>query len=306
MSVFAGQYLGELAALATSLCFSFTSTFFTLAGRQVGSLVVNRLRLVVAVGLLVGVHWALLGSPLPVGAGGDRWFWLGVSGVIGLVLGDAFLFQAFVWIGPRLSMLLMSLAPVIAALLAWAFLAETLSPGQVLGVGLTVGGIGWVALVRDQVRESGPAGRRDYMRGLLFGLGGATGQALGLVTARLGLGGDFSPLSGNLIRMLAALITLWAVTLLARQGRSTLDRLRAQPRAVWLILAGAFSGPFLGVTFSLLAIQRTQIGVASTLMALPPVFLLPVGALVFQERIGWRAVLGTLAALAGVALLFLL
>ncbi len=74
---------------------------------------------------------------------------------------------------------------------------------------------------------------------------------------------------------------------------------------LWLILGGAFSGPFLGVSFSLLAVQRAEVGVASTLMALPPVILLPIGYYVFKERFGWQAVAGTLVAIAGVAILFL-
>ncbi len=108
-------YLGELAAIITSITYAVNSTLFTVAGRVVGSTVVNRVRLVAACLFLSMAHWIFLGSLWPVGAGWDRWFWLGLSGIVGLVLGDAFLFQAFVWIGPRLSMLMMSLAPIIAA-----------------------------------------------------------------------------------------------------------------------------------------------------------------------------------------------
>jgi drug/metabolite transporter (DMT)-like permease len=63
-------------------------------------------------------------------------------------------------------------------------------------------------------------------------------------------------------------------------------------------------GPFLGVWLSLIAIQRTEVGVASTLMGLSPIFLLPIGYLVFSERFGWRAVSGTMIAMVGVWLLF--
>ncbi|RIK34721.1 MAG: EamA family transporter, partial [Chloroflexi bacterium] len=105
------SYLGELAGLATSVCWSFTSVFFTLSGRQVGSAVVNRVRLLMAVVMVSLLHWAMEGSLLPVDAGLERWGWMGLSGLIGFVIGDAMLFQAFVMIGPRLSMLLMALAP---------------------------------------------------------------------------------------------------------------------------------------------------------------------------------------------------
>jgi drug/metabolite transporter (DMT)-like permease len=297
-------YLGEIAALITSVCFSSTSTLFTLAGRRVGSLIVNRTRLILALLFLIPTHWIFLGYPLPLAAEPSRWFWLGLSGVVGLVLGDIFLFQAFVLIGPRLSMLMMSLAPILAALMAWLFLAERLGIGQLFGIALTLTGVAWVILERNGANRE-DLDQKDYLLGILFGLGGAAGQALGLVLAKFGLGGDFSPISANIIRMSAAAITLWGLALIQGQALPTIQKLRRDHRAVWLIVGGAFTGPFLGVSFSLLAVQRAQIGIASTLMALPPVILLPVSYLVFKERYGWQAVAGTLVALAGVALLFL-
>ena len=308
------QLIGELAALTTSLLFSTTSTFFTLAGRQVGSLVVNRSRLILATLWLSLAHLALYQTLLPTGAAPIRWFWLSLSGVIGLVLGDAFLFQAFLWIGPRLSMLMMSLAPVIAALGAWLLLGEQLRLGQVVGILITISGIVWV--LRDRPRPAivppgaptggAPAGAQSYrLRGILFGLGAATGQALGLVTAKLGLAGNFPALSGTLIRMIAATLVLWVVTLLIGQARATFRILAANGQANLFLLAGSLTGPFLGVTLSLVAVQNTEVGVASTLMALPPVFLLPISRLVFGEKFGISAVLGTLVAMAGVAFLFL-
>ena len=275
---------------------------FTLASRRLGSLIVNRLRLILAVLLLSLTHWVMLGSLLPVEAEPRRWFWLGLSGVVGLVLGDVFLFQAFVWIGPRLSMLMMSLAPVIAALVAWIFLGERLSFGQIGGILLTLSGIAWVVLERNGHQKNENC---DYTRGLLFGLGAAAGQALGLVLAKNGLYGDFSPISGNLIRMLAAMVVLWLITIFQGQARQTFERLNANRRAFGFLAVGAITGPFLGVSLSLLAVQRSAVGVASTLMALPPVFLLPISYIFFKERFGWGAIAGTFVAVAGVALLFL-
>jgi len=275
---------------------------FTLAGRKVGSAVVNRTRLVLAVVLLSLTHLIFLGSLFPWNAEPQRWMWLSLSGIIGLVLGDAFLFQAFVWIGPRLSMLMMSLAPVISTLAAWMFLDEYLSWMQLLGIGLTLSGIAWVIMEGNGKQK---AANRDYLRGILFGLGAATGQALGLVLSKNGLYGDFSPISANLIRMLSATIVLWAVTLLQRKALSTFERLKSNRRSMFLIFAGVVSGPFMGVSLSLFAIQKTAIGVASTLMALPPVFLLPISYIFFKERFGWGAIAGTFVAVAGVALLFL-
>jgi drug/metabolite transporter (DMT)-like permease len=296
--------LGEFAALGTSLCWSATATFFALASQRVGSVVVNRLRLLLAVILLLATHWLLLAAPLPLGAGLERWSWLAVSGVIGLVVADGLLLQSYVWIGPRLGMLLMSLAPVVGALLAWLALAETPTPGEALGIGLTIGGVIWVILDRSETTPSTP--KQHYFGwGILFGLGAAAGQAIGLILAKKGLGGDFPPLSANLIRMLAAASTIWAITFWQGQAAPTVRRLLSQRRAVLAIAGGAFFGPFVGVWLSLFAIQQTHVGIASALMALPPIFMLPISHFVFKERLGYQAIAGTFVAMAGVAILFL-
>ncbi len=296
--------LGQLAALGTSLCFSAGSTFFTFAGRMVSAMVVNRARLLAAVVFLSAAH-LLLGLPLPTHVEPYRLFWLALSGVIGLVLGDALLFQAFVWIGPRLSMLMMSLAPILAAGLGWIFLGERLSAWQMAGIAASLGGVALVALDRKPGSLRTVIPTRSYRLGLLFGIGAALGQAAGLVTAKPALVGDFPALSATLIRMLVAALTLWGFTLLTRQAGYTVRRLRAQPAALKFILAGAFFGPTLGVTLSLVAVQRIPVGIAATLTSLPPIFLLPVGYFVFNERFGWQSIAGTILAITGVAVLFL-
>ena len=297
-------YLGEIAALITSLCFSITSTFFTLAGQKVGSVIVNRTRLGIAVIFIICAHF-LLRVPLPYKIETESFFWLGLSGIIGLVLGDASLFQAFILIGPRISMLLMGLAPVLAAILAWIFLGEQLSELQILGIGLTLGGVLWVIIEHNRKINSNGIEKKNYLPGILFGFGGAAGQALGMITAKKGLGGDFPALSGTLIRMVTAAIVLWSFTIFRGQARKTVELLNSNRQSLGYITAGSFTGPFLGVTFSLIAIQNTSIGVASTLMALTPIFLIPISHSIFNERFGWGAIAGTLVAVAGVGMLFL-
>lgn len=297
--------MGELAGLLTSVFFTATSVMFTLAGQRVGSTVVNRTRLVLAVLFLMLAH-PLFGLALPWGAALDRWLWLGLSGFVGLALGDALLFQAFVWVGPRLTMLMLSLAPVLATILAWVFLGERLSPGQVLAIILTVTGTAWVVLDPKGNNTPREGARSHYGRGILYGFGAAIGQAVGLIFARQGLQGDFPALSGTLMRMIVAAGALWGWAALRRQAGTTFSTLRAHPDALRFLLAGSLFGPFIGVTLSLYAVQHAPVGIASTLTSLPPVFLLPVGYFFFDERFNWQAVLGTLLAISGVALLFLL
>jgi len=297
-------FIGELAALATSFFFSVGPTFFTLAGRLVGSVVVNRSRLVVAFGYLLIVHLALYGTLLPLDAEPDRWFWLGLSGLIGFVLGDAALFQAFIVIGTRLTMLIFTVNPIIASLLGWLFLEESLSPTQILGMLITLSGIAWVMLERNNSvqRELTP---KAYTTGILLAVLAGAGQAIGAVTAKLGLYGNFPPLSGQIIRISVAMVGIWALTFISGKARSTLQVLKDQPKAVKYILVASFLGPFLGVFFSLVAIQNTHIGIASTLMSLQPVFLIPIGYYFFKETISVRSIIGTLIAITGVAIIFL-
>ncbi len=219
------DYLGEIAALLTSVFFTLTAIIFTQASRQVGSLITNRVRLVIALIYLMLINLVLYGQSLPLGAGPEHWFWLSLSGIIGLALGDMFLFSAFQTIGARLGMLLLSLAPIIGALLAWAVFGETLLPGQIIGIGLTLIGIMWVVMTRPADHAVRPGAAR---RGVLYGILAATGQAVGLVLSKQGMSEGFSPFAGNAIRMLAAMVVFWLITFAQRQGRETIQTVRQQ------------------------------------------------------------------------------
>jgi drug/metabolite transporter (DMT)-like permease len=301
--------IGQIAALLTALCYSISSIFFTFAGKKYGSMVSNRIRLVIAVLLLGIVHWIVFGTPLPANAGIQRWFWLGISGVAGLAIGDLFLFQTYITLGPRIGMLFLSLSPAIATVLAWLFLGETLSRASLVGISLTLVGITWVVLVSNQNGNSLNGDLRELnnsveVKGTIAGLMAAAGQALGVVLAKIGLKGDFPALSGNVIRMSSAFLAIWVFTLFQGQVGTTIQHVNAQKAGLMFLLVGAIFGPLIGVSLALFAIQRTSIGIASTLIALPPIFLLPLGHFFFKEKISWQSILGTLMAVTGVGILF--
>jgi len=296
------NFIGELAALATSFFFALTAIVFTLTGRMIGPAITNRTRLVFALVFLVALNTILFREPLPLSAESSRWVWLSLSGVIGLSLGDAFLFQSFVAVGLRLGILLLSLAPIFGSLIAWVFFGETLKLLQIIGIILALAGIGWVIMSHEEPPDT-PRGHTK--RGVFFGVLGGLGQAVGLVFAKQGMIGDFSPFQANAIRMLAALIFTWLWTTFEGKVGATMAALREKPQAVRLIALGALLGPLLGVSSSLLAVQHAEIGVASTLMALSPVIVLPISYFAFKEKIGWQVIVGTMLAIAGVAILFL-
>lgn len=294
--------MGEIAALGTSILWSLTSVLFTIAGRRVGSAIINRTRLVFAVIFITVTHLLLQGEFIPSGINPERVFWLGLSGILGLVLGDASLFQAFVLVGPRLSMLMMALAPVMSTVMAWIFLREVLNAVDLLAILITIAGIVWV--VWESNNKLPDVARKDYFTGILFGIGGALGQAVGLITSKVGMEGDVSPLSAVLIRLVIAMIAIWIITMFQGKVRTTIHALKDQ-KIILTILGATIVGPYLGVWLSLIAIDLAQVGIASTLMALSPIFLLPLAKWFFDEQISRRIIFGTVTALIGVTLIFL-
>ena len=188
------KLIGEIAGLATSFFFAMTAIIFTKTGRMVGSQVTNRMRLLFALTYLVVINLILFREPLPFSAGSSRWIWLSLSGVIGLSLGDAFLFQAFVSIGPRLGTLLLSLAPIFGSIIAWVFFGETLTPLQITGIVLALAGIGWVVMSHEEPADT-PHGQTR--RGVIFGVLAGLGQAVGLGPLQTGNDGRFFSFSGK-------------------------------------------------------------------------------------------------------------
>jgi drug/metabolite transporter (DMT)-like permease len=335
--------LGELAALGTAMCWTITALSFESAGKRVGSLSVNLIRLWIAFGLLTIYSLIFRGVAFPVDAGSHAWLWLSLSGLVGFVIGDLFLFQAFVLIGARISMLVFSAVPPITAFLGWLALGEILTLTELLGIALTTGGIAAVvgqrqkreevtaAAAADEVATAGTgeaaphptpgapevpddaAGRSGRRRrgmslkqsvtGALFALGGAVGQAGGLVLSRHGVG-DYNPFAATQIRGIAGIIGFSVLFTVLRRWHKVGEALRNGP-AMRRISLGAFFGPFLGVSLSLLAVQNTTSGIASTIMALVPVLIIPPAAIIFRERIRGLEVAAALVAVGGVSLLFL-
>jgi drug/metabolite transporter (DMT)-like permease len=302
--------LGHLAALGTAVCWAFSALAFAAAGRRIGILALNLIRLVIAFFFLSAAAWALRGSPLPLDASPHAWGWLGVSGLVGFVFGDLCLFQAYRLIGPRLSSLLLSLAPPLTALIGWLALGETLTGRDALGMALTVSGIAWAVGERHpQVAPAAPGSpeapeppARRPLAGIALGLGGALGQAGGLVLSKLGMGG-YDPVAATQVRVVAGIAGYLLLLLVCRRWASVGAALRDRP-ALGFTGAGAFFGPFLGVSLSLYAIRHTVAGVAASIMALQPVLVIPLVVVLHRERVGFGGIAGALVAVAGVALLF--
>jgi drug/metabolite transporter (DMT)-like permease len=293
-------YLGEIASLATAVCWASNSVLFALAGKRVGSQAVNAVRLYLALAVMLVVHQVMFGTLFPFTAGSQRLLALGASGLIGFALGDALLFESLVLLGPRVAMLLMTLSPIFSAILAWVFLGQTLSGPKIAAILVTLAGIAWVV---SEGHGEGDERPHQWGLGVLLGVGGALGQTLGLILSGIGMRGGMSPISANLVRVLAGTAAL-SVWLLFR-GEFLVNAERMRDRGAFLLIAaGAVTGPVIGVVLSLYAITHAAMGVAATLMSLSPVLLLPVSVLLYRERVSARAIAGTIISILGAAGLF--
>jgi drug/metabolite transporter (DMT)-like permease len=298
-------YLGEISALLASICFSIGPVFNTLAGSRISVGAVNRVRLLSTFTALFFIHWYLLGSPFPDLSFTRQWLLLGLSGIFGMVLGDTLLFVAFGLIGTRLAMLVATLIPVLSTLFAWLLLNERLSPMQLIGIMVVIFGVGFVLLDRNNGPQQN-GGVQQFRKGLLVALGAALLHTFGAISAKAGLNSEFPALSAHMIRITISMIVVIGLAVVQGKVRRTIDQVKADPLALRYILLGALFGPLIGMWLNLFSIQNIPVGIATALTSLPPVWLLPIGRLVFKERIGWQAVAGSLVAVIGVAIIFLM
>ncbi|NLJ34186.1 MAG: DMT family transporter [Firmicutes bacterium] len=294
-------HIGEVAALASAICFTLNAIVFESAGKNVGSMAVNYLRLFIGFVFLSVFSFFARGIAFPIDATGHAYLWLFISGLLGLVLGDMFLFQAFVEIGSRIALLIMSAAPPITALLGFVLLEERIAPLGLLGIAVTMTGIFLVILSKNPEEKKVEFNRP--IRGLVFASLGALGQALGLVFSKLGIG-SYNALAATQIRLIAAFIGL-SIIITVRKQWPEIGESFHHKRALGEITLGSFLGPFAGVALSLLAVQHTATGIVSSLSSISPVVIIPFSIMVFKEKVLPREVLGAVISIIGIVILFL-
>jgi drug/metabolite transporter (DMT)-like permease len=298
---FFSHHLGEFAALLTAVFWTVTSISFESASNKIGSVAVNIIRLIIGFAFISVFNLIHRGLVLPVDANSYNWIWLSLSGLIGFVFGDLFLFKSYTMIGSRFSMLIMTLVPPITAFFSFLILGERLTLFHYLGMTLTFSGIAMAIFGRPGKGEK--LSLKLSPRGILYAFGGAVGQALGLVLSKFGMN-NYDPFAATQIRIIAGIAGyILLVTFLSRWGivrNATMNK-----SGMILTSLGAFFGPFLGVSFSLIAIKYTAAGIASTIMALVPVFIIIPAVVLFKQKVTIPEVLGAIVSVGGVALFFL-
>lgn len=294
--------IGETAALSTSMLWTVSSILLSSAGKRIGVLSVNAIRISIAVLLIGTAHLIIFGTFLPM-ATRSQWIYLSLSGFLGLAIGDLGYLGSLVLIGPRKGVLLASMAPIFSTISAYFILGEILGPWTLSGIFLTLSGI--IIVIMEKKSDTGNISEGNRILGVFSGLIGAIGQGVGLTLSKYGMvnieSTPLNPLSAALIRMISAVFIIWIVFVIFKKPFSVIR----DKKAMMLTTGGAVTGPFLGVWLSMIAVTYTVAGVASTLMSLMPVLIIPVVWILYKEKTNLRGILGALIAVVGVAILFM-
>jgi drug/metabolite transporter (DMT)-like permease len=297
------RFAGELAALGTAVCWASGANLFTAAAHRLGTAALNRLRLAFALVFLALALFILKGSPWPIWATPFQLGVLALSGLIGFLFGDSYGFRSFVILGPGRAALIISLAPLFTLLMAWPLLGERPGPMVWLGVALLLGGLAWVLLERAQVTHEHPEG--SVAAGILYAVLAALGQAGGYVLSKLALRTGIDPLSATVVRVAVAAVAVWTWSAFTGEAGAAVRAARGDRTGTLFAVGGAFAGPFLGVTLSLLALEFIEAGVAASITAFYPVLTILISMRFHGEKLTPRLLLGALVAVAGVIVLFL-
>ena len=295
------NYAGEIAGLATAVCWTVTAMSFQVASRRIGSVSVNLIRLVFAFLFYVAYSRIFLGQWLPLDAPLKAWIYLSISGLIGFVIGDFFLFKSYEFISSKISMLIMTMAPPIAAILGWFMMGERFTIMNTFGMLLVIAGVSMVIMKKDV--ENGVKKNRYPVKGIVFAFLGAVGQGVGAVFSKIGMG-DYDPFASSQIRVITGIVG-FAIMISLMKRWPVVSNVLHDKKASKALVLGSFFGLCLGVSLGMVAFKFTSVGIASTLMATVPVFILFPSHLLLKEKLTVIEVVGAVFAVAGIAVFFL-
>lgn len=305
-------YLGELISIGVAFSWTATALLSEFGSKRLGNLTLNVLRMALALLFSMAMFWVVTGVPLPSGGTMEAYGWLLLSGLVGYVIGDFCLFQCYIIIGSRYGQLFMTLAPLAAAFMAWMTLGQEMTMMSIVAMVVTLFGIGISVLGRGERHK---VALKLPLNGVLFAIGAALCQGIGLVLSKIGMDhyetsavantpSWMIPFSANFFRCIAGIVG-FTVLLYFREGFSPLRDALHDRKGLSVATATTIFGPFVGVAFSLMALQYTAAGIASTLMAMTPIIILLPSYWLFHTKITWRAVLGAVISVIGVSLFFL-
>ena len=304
-------YLGELISIGVAFSWTATALLSEFGSKRLGNLTLNVLRMTLALVFSLVLFGVITGELLPsVGASPEAIGWMLLSGLVGYVIGDYCLFQCYIIIGSRYGQLFMTLAPLSAALMAWVMLGQQMNAMSIIAMLVTLLGIGISVLGRGEHHK---VSLKLPLNGVLFAVGAAMCQGVGLVLSKIGMDHYEAvndapewliPFCANFYRCIAGIVG-FSLLLYFRDGMAPLREALHDKKGLSIATATTIFGPFIGVGFSLMAVQYTAAGIASTLMAMTPIIILLPSYWLFHEKITWRAVIGAVISVLGVSLFFL-
>ena len=307
-------YIGELISIGVAFSWTATALLSEYGSKRLGNLTLNVLRMALALVFSLVLFGVVTGSPLPTAVPLDACGWMLLSGLVGYVIGDFCLFQCYIIIGSRYGQLFMTLAPLSAALMAWVTLGQQMTAMSIVAMLVTLFGIGISVLGRGEHHK---VSLKLPLHGVLYAIGAAMCQGIGLVLSKIGMDHYnltalaetgvpewMIPFSANFYRCVAGIIG-FTLLLYVREGIAPLRDALHDRKGLTVATATTIFGPFVGVGFSLMAVQFTAAGIASTLMAMTPIIILLPSYWLFHEKITWRAFLGAVISVVGVSLFFL-
>jgi drug/metabolite transporter (DMT)-like permease len=296
-------FSGEMLALGTAFCWTASALNFEAAGKRVGSLAVNFLRLLIAFVALCVYCAIARGLVLPTDASEYNWKWLLASGFAGFFISDLCMFRAYVICGSRLGTMVMALAPPMAAIAEFYLLGTPLGLHDIVGMTIALAGVVWVVTEGAALTS---AGERNFpLEGIALIIVGAISMGVGLTMAKIGMGKEhYDGFAATQIRALAGLASFVVFILVTGHMGKVLVALQNK-RAMIFITLGAIVGPMLGVSLLNLSVQRIPSGLAQTFTATVPVLIIPFVVVLYKQRVSLRSVVGAIAAVVGVAFLLL-
>lgn len=307
-------YIGELISIGVAFSWTATALLSEFGSKRLGNLTLNVLRMGLTLLFSLVLFGMVTGSLLPPGASTEAAGWMLLSGLVGYVIGDFCLFQCYIIIGSRYGQLFMTLAPLSAALMAWVTLGQQMTGKSVIAMLVTLWGIGISVLGRGDHHK---ISLKLPVNGVLYAIGAAVCQGVGLVLSKIGMDHYevsmmaetgipkwLIPFSANFYRCIAGIIG-FSLLLFYRDGMAPLREAVHDKKGLSVATATTIFGPFVGVGFSLMAVQYTAAGIASTLMAMTPIIIILPSYWLFHEKITWRSVIGAVISVLGISLFFL-
>lgn len=238
------------------------------------------------------------------------WFWLAISGVLSLGIGDYFGLKMYTILSPRYGSVLTTLSPATALLLGMYLLGEHINIIGIAGILITIIGVLSISLGRSERSNIPDHGHGSIWMGILYGVISAVCNGAGLALSKKGFimqaasGYSIHPITGSFIRFIAGTVFVILLMAMSKNLLINLRNIKNQPpRVLKTAGLGIIFGPLLAVSLAMTCIQYIDVAVAQTIFALVPVFALIITHYIYKEKITRKAVFGAIAAITGVAVL---